>query len=128
MVTGEVKTGVWVVPVTTVIVAVSEQPFEFVKVMVVVPVVNPLTTPEFEIVATEVLEDTQAFELAGVEVADNVMDSPAPTDVEPEIIYFEKYGEILSTQRPDYISLKKISEAFKELKSIMPAEPVEKDA
>ena len=85
MVTGEVKTGVWVVPVTTVIVAVSEQPFEFVKVMVVVPVVNPLTTPEFEIVATEVLEDTQAFELAGVEVADNVMDSPAPTDVEPEI-------------------------------------------
>jgi hypothetical protein len=50
------------------------------------------------------------------------------TDVEPEIIYFEKYGEILSTQRPDYISLKKISEAFKELKSIMPAEPVEKDA
>jgi hypothetical protein len=50
------------------------------------------------------------------------------TDVEPEIIYFEKYGEILSTQRPDYISLKKISEAFKELKSVMPVEPVEKDA
>ena len=50
------------------------------------------------------------------------------TDVEPEIIYFEKYGGILSTGRPDYISLKKISESFKELKSVMPVEPVEKDA
>ena len=50
------------------------------------------------------------------------------TDVEPEIIYFEKYGSILSEQRPDYISLKKISESFKELKSVMPVEPVEKDA
>lgn len=50
------------------------------------------------------------------------------TDVEPEIIYFEKYGSILSEQRPDYISLKKISESFKELKSVMPVESVEKDA
>jgi len=50
------------------------------------------------------------------------------TEVEPEIVYFEKYGAILSEQRPDYISLKKISEAFKELKSVMPVEPVEKDA
>jgi hypothetical protein len=50
------------------------------------------------------------------------------TDVEPEILYFDQYGETLSTQRPDYISLKKISEAFKELKTVMPMEPVEKDA
>ena len=85
MVTGEVKIGVWVVPVITVIVAVSEHSLLLVYVIVVVPVVNPLTTPEFEIVATLVLEDTQAFELAGVKVAVNVMDSPAPTDVEPEI-------------------------------------------
>ena len=50
------------------------------------------------------------------------------TEVEPEILYFDQYGEVLSTQRPDYISLKKISEAFKELKTVMPMEPVEKDA
>ena len=30
------------------------------------------------------------------------------TEVEPEILYFDQYGEVLSTQRPDYISLKKI--------------------
>jgi hypothetical protein len=49
-------------------------------------------------------------------------------DVEPEIIYFDSYGQVLSVERPDYQSMKRISEAFKELKKLMPMEHVEKDA
>ena len=49
-------------------------------------------------------------------------------EVEPEIIYFDTYGEVLSVERPDYISMKRISSAFKELKKLMPMESVEKDA
>ena len=49
-------------------------------------------------------------------------------EVEPEIIYFDNYGEVLSVERPDYRAMKKISSAFKELKKLMPMEHVEKDA
>ena len=49
-------------------------------------------------------------------------------EVEPEIIYFDNYGEVLSVERPDYRAMKKISSAFKELKKLMPMEHLEKDA
>jgi hypothetical protein len=73
------------------------------------------------------LSDSRDWAFAYIEDVQQALDKFI-TDVEPEIVYFEKYGAILSEQRPDYISLKKISEAFKELKSVMPVEPVEKDA
>jgi hypothetical protein len=73
------------------------------------------------------LSDSRDWAFTYIEDVQKALDKFV-NDVEPEIIYFEKYGAILSEQRPDYISLKKISEAFKELKSIMPVEPVEKDA
>lgn len=40
--------------------------------------------------------------------------------VEPQIEYFDKYGEILSNQRADYQLLKIISDAYKELIVILP--------
>jgi hypothetical protein len=40
--------------------------------------------------------------------------------VEPQIEYFDKYGDVLSNQRPDYESMKKISQAYKELILILP--------
>jgi len=40
--------------------------------------------------------------------------------VEPEIKYFDQFGEILSTQRADYQMLKTISDAYKELITVLP--------
>ena len=41
------------------------------------------------------------------------------TDIEPEIAYFDEYGEVGSAY-PHYHSMKKISMAYKELKKILP--------
>lgn len=41
------------------------------------------------------------------------------TDIEPEINYFDEYG-IASSAYPHYHSMKKISEAYKELKKLLP--------
>lgn len=41
-------------------------------------------------------------------------------DIEKDIDYFDKYGDTLSTERPDYDSLKRISVAYKELKNVLP--------
>lgn len=41
-------------------------------------------------------------------------------DVDKDIIYFDKYGDVLSTERPDYAALKNISVAYKELKKLLP--------
>jgi hypothetical protein len=43
------------------------------------------------------------------------------TDIEPEIVYFDEYG-IVGSAYPHYYSMKKISEAYKELKSLLPAD------
>jgi len=43
-------------------------------------------------------------------------------EVGPLIEYFDKYGDVLSNQRPDYESMKKISKAYKELKKLLPEE------
>jgi hypothetical protein len=41
------------------------------------------------------------------------------SDVEPEIAYFDEYG-VASSTYPHYHSMKKISGAYKELKTILP--------
>lgn len=41
------------------------------------------------------------------------------TDIEPEIAYFDEYG-IAGSAYPHYYSMKKISEAYKELKKLLP--------
>jgi alpha-L-fucosidase len=41
------------------------------------------------------------------------------TDIEPEIAYFDEYG-VASSAYPHYHSMKKISEAYKELKTALP--------
>jgi hypothetical protein len=43
------------------------------------------------------------------------------TDIEPEIAYFDEYG-IVGSSFPHYHSMKKISEAYKELKKLLPEE------
>jgi hypothetical protein len=40
-------------------------------------------------------------------------------DVEPEILYFDTYGDLMGAE-PNYKSMKKISVAYKELKKILP--------
>ena len=40
-------------------------------------------------------------------------------DVEPEILYFNKYG-LVGSAYPHYDSMKKISEAYKDLKKLLP--------
>jgi len=46
------------------------------------------------------------------------------SDIEPEINYFNEYGDIASMS-PNYYSLKKISEAYEELKKLLPEEQVD---
>ena len=41
------------------------------------------------------------------------------SDIEPEIAYFDEYGEVGSAY-PHYHSMKKISGAYKELKKLLP--------
>ena len=41
------------------------------------------------------------------------------TNIEPEILYFDEY-EVVGSANPHYHSMKKISEAYKELKKILP--------
>ena len=41
-------------------------------------------------------------------------------DVDADISHFEEYGEALSMSRPDYPSMKNISKAYKELKTLLP--------
>lgn len=41
------------------------------------------------------------------------------TDIEPEILFFDQYGDLMSAQ-PNYNSMKKISGAYKELKKLLP--------
>jgi len=41
------------------------------------------------------------------------------TDIEPEILYFETYGDLMGAE-PNYNSMKKISGAYKELKKLLP--------
>ncbi len=40
-------------------------------------------------------------------------------DIEPEIAYFDEYG-VVGSAYPHYHSMKKISEAYKELKKLLP--------
>lgn len=40
-------------------------------------------------------------------------------DIEPEIKYFKEYGDLISME-PNYYSLKKITEAYDELKKLLP--------
>lgn len=46
-------------------------------------------------------------------------------NVEPDIVYFNKYGDSLGA-KPNYDSMKRISEAFEELKTVLP-EPDKSD-
>jgi hypothetical protein len=42
--------------------------------------------------------------------------------VDSDIKYFDKYGEVLSVNRPDYDAMKRISIAYKNLSSLLPEE------
>jgi hypothetical protein len=42
-------------------------------------------------------------------------------DIEPEILYFKTYGDIMGAE-PNYNSMKKISESYKELKKLLPGD------
>jgi uncharacterized membrane protein YvbJ len=41
------------------------------------------------------------------------------TDIEPEILYFDTYGDLMGAE-PNYNSMKKVSGAYKELKKLLP--------
>jgi hypothetical protein len=41
------------------------------------------------------------------------------TDIEPEIMYFDTYGDLMSAE-PNYNSMRKISVAYKGLKNLLP--------
>ena len=44
------------------------------------------------------------------------------SDVDADVSHFDEYGDALSMSRPDYPSMKNISKAYKELKTLLPEE------
>ena len=44
------------------------------------------------------------------------------SDVDADVLHFDEYGDALSMSRPDYPSMKNISKAYKELKTLLPEE------
>ena len=44
------------------------------------------------------------------------------SEVDPDISYFDEYGEVLSIGRPDFDAMKNISKSYKELKKLLPDE------
>lgn len=44
--------------------------------------------------------------------------------VEDDIKHFDEYGDVLATNRPDYEAMKRFSEAYKELKKLLPEEEI----
>jgi hypothetical protein len=45
-------------------------------------------------------------------------------DVDADISHFDEYGDVLSVSRPDYPSMKNISKAYKELKTLLPEDEI----
>ena len=45
-------------------------------------------------------------------------------NVDPLIAYFDKYGDTLSVERPDYAAMKQISKSYKDLKKLLPSEEI----
>ena len=45
-------------------------------------------------------------------------------DVDADVSYFDEYGDALSMSRPDYPSMKNISKAYKELKTLLPEDEI----
>jgi hypothetical protein len=45
-------------------------------------------------------------------------------DVDSHIEHFDKYGDVLSVERPDYAAMKQISKSYKELKQLLPTEEI----
>jgi hypothetical protein len=50
------------------------------------------------------------------------------SDVDADVSHFDEYGDALSMSRPDYPSMKNISKAYKELKTLLPEENTEIDS
>ena len=46
------------------------------------------------------------------------------SEVDPLISHFDTYGEVISVERPDFESMKKISKAYKELKTLLPEKEI----
>ncbi len=42
------------------------------------------------------------------------------SDVDADVSHFDEYGDAISMSRPDYSSMKNISKAYKELKTLLP--------
>ena len=70
----------------TVTVAVTIQPFAFVKVMIVVPPETPVTTPILLTEATAVFEEVHGVTVAGVAVLAKAVVEPAQTVSVPVIV------------------------------------------
>jgi hypothetical protein len=46
------------------------------------------------------------------------------SDVDADVSHFDEYGDALSMSRPDYPSMKNISKAYKELKTLLPEDEI----
>ena len=46
------------------------------------------------------------------------------SDVDADVSHFDEYGDALSMSRPDYLSMKNISKAYKELKTLLPEDEI----
>jgi hypothetical protein len=69
------------------------------------------------------LSDSRDWAFGYIEEVQSVLNKFV-SDIDPEINYFKEYGDVIAMQ-PNYNSLKKITEAFEELKQLLPKEEEE---
>ena len=69
------------------------------------------------------LSDSRDWAFSYIESVQKVL-TKFVNDVDADISYFDEYGEALSMSRPDYPSMKNISKAYKELKTLLPEDKI----
>jgi gamma-glutamyl phosphate reductase len=69
------------------------------------------------------LSDSRDWAFSYIESVQKVL-TKFVNDVDADISYFNEYGEALSMSRPDYPSMKNISIAYKELKTLLPEDEI----
>jgi hypothetical protein len=69
------------------------------------------------------LSDSRDWAFSYIESVQKIL-TKFVNDVDADISHFDEYGDALSMSRPDYPSMKNISKAYKELKTLLPEDEI----
>ena len=69
------------------------------------------------------LSDSRDWAFSYIESVQKVL-TKFVNDVDADVSHFDEYGDAISMSRPDYSSMKNISKAYKELKTLLPEDEI----